>query len=364
MQDESAKKTTRSLGTRLFAFGALAGFISAVGWAGHQAYRAATDSFVAPIILSPDSDIVLAQKLKLAELAVERARATGQLEAAELDIAATTKGIERLRMLSSSTSNALAWNKALTSQQAAFGAVERKTLAKQEGTLKTLLDQQQKVTNQAKSNMEAGLISKMDYAREEQALGRWQVALIETERTKVQTDLLLGQVAMSQRSLAGGSAIATPEQITREEQMVRMELEILKLESEQRARAAEKKVLEEKLAKIDELEGQLKARPIFRAVEQKIEVAFVPYTQLDGAKEGNEVYDCVWGLFACKPVGSLSELVPGEVILPDPWGNQARGQYIVLDLADHSAARSKTLRVRPNTVAANSKPNAQPVAKK
>jgi hypothetical protein len=364
MQDESGKKTTRSIGTRLFAFGALAGFVSAIGWAGHQAYRAGTDSFVAPIILSPDSDIVLAQKLKLSEIAVERARATGQIEAADVDVVATTKAVERLKALSSSTSNALAWNKALTAQQAAFGGAELKTLAKQEVALKGLMDQQQKVTSQAKANMEAGLISKMDYAREEQALGRWQVALIETERTKVQTGLLLGQVAMSQRSLAGGSTIATPEQITREEQMVRIELEILKLESEQRARMAEKKVLQEKLAKIDELEGQLKARPIFRAVEQKIEVAFVPYTQLDGAKEGNEVYDCVWGLFACTPVGSLSELVPGEVILPDPWGNQARGQYAVLDLADHSAARSKTLRVRPGTVASKSKSNAQPVAKK
>jgi len=99
-------------------------------------------------------------------------------------------------------------------------------------------------------------------------------------------------------------------------------------------------------------------------VESRIEVAFVPYTQLDGAKEGNEVYDCVWGLFWCKPVGTMSELVPGEVILPDPWGNQARGQYAVLDLTDHSAAMSKTLRVRPGTVAAKKQSNAQPIARK
>ena len=37
------------------------------------------------------------------------------------------------------------------------------------------------------------------------------------------------------------------------------------------------------------------------------------------------------------------------MILPDPWGNQARGQYAVLNLADHEAAKSKTLRVRPGS---------------
>jgi hypothetical protein len=48
----------------------------------------------------------------------------------------------------------------------------------------------------------------------------------------------------------------------------------------------------------------------------------------------------------CRPVGTVSEVVPGEVILPDPWGNQTRGQYAVLNLQDRDAARAKTLRVR------------------
>jgi len=45
-------------------------------------------------------------------------------------------------------------------------------------------------------------------------------------------------------------------------------------------------------------------------------------------------------------VGTVSELVPGEVVQPDPWGASTRGQYAVLDLRDHRSARSKTLRVR------------------
>ena len=43
----------------------------------------------------------------------------------------------------------------------------------------------------------------------------------------------------------------------------------------------------------------------------------------------------------------MTEILPGEVIVPDPWGSMARGQYAVMELQDQHAAQSKTLRVRP-----------------
>jgi hypothetical protein len=39
-------------------------------------------------------------------------------------------------------------------------------------------------------------------------------------------------------------------------------------------------------------------------------------------------------------------MVPGEVVQADPWGSQVRGEYVVLGLSDHDAARAKTLRIR------------------
>jgi hypothetical protein len=42
----------------------------------------------------------------------------------------------------------------------------------------------------------------------------------------------------------------------------------------------------------------------------------------------------------------VTEVLPGEVIVPDPWGSLARGQYAVIELDDQHAAQSKTLRVR------------------
>jgi hypothetical protein len=216
-------------------------------------------------------------------------------------------------------------------------------------------DEQKHLVISTRANADAGLVSRTEYEKEVQALRHIQLALFDNEHARIQTDLGLQQVALTQRSIAtNGSAMAMPEVILREEQMVRIELELVRIEAERRAKRTEKKVIQDKLARIDEIEGQLRARPIFRATEHSLDVAFVPYTQLDGVKDGAAVYDCVWGLVHCHAVGTVAELVPGEVVLPDPWGNQARGQYAVLDLHAHDSAKSKSLRIRARAGATSS----------
>jgi hypothetical protein len=55
---------------------------------------------------------------------------------------------------------------------------------------------------------------------------------------------------------------------------------------------------------------------------------------------------CTLSVFACRVVGTVSELVSGEVITQDPWGELARGQYIILEMRDRSALFERVLRVR------------------
>lgn len=336
--------------TRMFAFAALTAFLAFVGYVGNQGYHAATDSFVAPIILSPDNDAVVSSRLKLTELTVEKAKATAQIAALDADVEASARALERLNSLHSTTTHALAWTADLTARHAATAAKELASLERQRTALAELLAKQSTVTEQVRANATSGLVTKLDLAREEQASGRWRVALLETERSALQARLAFQDVSFARRSLANGGP-AMPEQTARDEQLVRIELETMKLEAEQRSKRAERKVLDEKLRVIVSIEKQLLLRPVFRALDHALDVAFVPYTQIEGLEKGADVYDCVWGIFHCHKVGSVAELVPGEVIMPDPWGNQARGQYAVLDLDEHDSARAKTLRVRPGGAA-------------
>lgn len=333
--------------TRLFSMVTLAGFAAVVGTVANQGYRALTDSFVAPVILSPDSDIVLQAKLKMSEIAVERARIDAEISAIDSDIGACDKAVARLKTLQGNAANIAAWTKNVNAHQVVAGGAEVKKLKEQRAVLASMLTKQTQITEETRKNHEANLVSKSDYARELYALHQVELALLENDRSQVQVGLGMQQAVLGAQSLAGTSNAPTmPEVAVREDQAVRIELEVLKLETEARSKRAARVAIVEKLAKIDEVEGKLRTRPAMMAMEQRVNLAFVPYTQIEGVNANARVLDCVWGLFFCKDVGAVTRVVPGEVILPDPWGNQARGQYAVLDLADEHAAKSKTLRVR------------------
>lgn len=352
--DSSAdkKKTEKKSGlkTRLFALTALMSLSGGVGYVSREGYHAATDSFVAPIILSPDNDLVLQNKMKLSELAVERARIVAQIEATAADLSACDKGLARLQALHDNAGNALAWTTSMSQQAAYAAAVESRALREQEKVISQMLADQKRFATETQSDVHAGLVAKSELARETQTVNQLELALLENSRSQMQTRQQQAQAAFAQRSLAKKGAPMMPEMLSREEQMVRLELEMMRLDAEKRAKGVEQRVLQDKLAKIDEIDAQLRGRPIYRAVEQSMDIAFVPYTQIDGVRNGAEVYDCVWGIFHCKAVGKVTEIVPGEVILPDPWGNQARGQFAVLSLSEHESAKAKTLRVRGNNI--------------
>jgi hypothetical protein len=291
----------------LLSLATLIAFLSAVLFVAHEVYRALTDSFIAPIILSPDNEVVLQAKLKAGDLYTERAKALAQRDALAGEIIAGAEAIDRLRALV---------------PLAADGVGE--TLERERLLLEHMVRQQQGFVGQASANLAAQLITETDLARETQALAQVRVALLENGRALAESRL------------------------SREERLTRVELEVTRLETELRSKRAERDLLAEKLAMLDELEAQLRDRPVYQAMSRSLEVAFVPYTQIDDVAEGNAVYDCLWGLLFCEPVGSLGEFVPGEVVLTDPWGNPARGQYAVLELSEREAARSKSLRVRPS----------------
>jgi hypothetical protein len=81
-------------------------------------------------------------------------------------------------------------------------------------------------------------------------------------------------------------------------------------------------------------------------MQRSTDMAFVPYDHLRRVAVGDDVYACVLSIFFCRAVGAVIEVVPGEVVTQDPWGELARGQYVVLDMRDRSALFERVLRVR------------------
>jgi hypothetical protein len=335
------------LRARAFSLAMLCAVASALGYAGYTAYGATRDSYVAPAILSPDSDVVIASKLKVAEMADDRARASAERDDVDAVIEADDRGVERLGSLQRKLENAVHWTSEITSAKASTGAAALESLVQQKQVMEDMLAGQRTLTQKAKADLAAGVISRTDYAREAQALDQVQLALLDNARARRDGQAALREARLAQRAVnEPDDAPLTPELMAHEEQVIRLELEVTHLESERRSKLAERAGLTERIARLDELSGQLRSRPIYRAAEKSIDVAFVPYSQIEGVEAGGRVFACTWGLLLCRQVGTIAEMVPGEVISADPWGTSARGQYALLSLWAPEAARLKTLRVR------------------
>ncbi|MBL8609806.1 MAG: hypothetical protein JNL38_20905 [Myxococcales bacterium] len=342
--DTAPKKTLRA---RVFAFVALTALGAAVVGAGRVGYRAATDSFVAPVVLSPESELVVAGRAKLEEVRMDRIRADADLEEIDADIAVLEQSITKLEDLKVRSNEGLAWTATMSSQQAAATQADLRALEDQRRLLTTMVDAQTARLEAAKANLERGLVARADYEREVATLGQLKLDALDNERARGRSRSLVQQLWMTTASLGGARGTPpAPELAAANEHAVRVELELSRTKAELRGRRAQRKVAEQRRVRASTLETQLAERPIFRALEHRVDLAYVPYTQLDGVTPGATVLSCTWGLFSCRPVGRVAELVDGEVSQPDPWGHVSRGQLAVLELDDPSAARKRTLRVR------------------
>jgi hypothetical protein len=344
--DGSSVATRPNIATRLSAFVALCGVTAALGYGAYTVYACARDSFAVPTILSPSSEVVAATTLKLGELHVERVRALAEIEGIDADMAGAEQALGRLRELKRTSSDALHWTSKMTSQKATVSAAELEALESQKRVIVDMLAEQRELTGKAQQDVEAGIISRSEFARQQQALSQVQLALLDNTRAMSRGQSAMAESQLARQALSEQSAPQMPELVTRQEQMIRVDLEIVRIDAERRAKVAQRDALVERVAQVDEMVQQIEERPLFQAVERDLELAFVPYTQLAGVAPGAEVHECVWGLFWCHAVGTVAQMVPGEIVQADPWGSQVRGEYVVLDLTEHEAARAKTLRIR------------------
>lgn len=358
----NAGSPKKHLKTRLFSVLALATTVCGLGYVGSTVYRIATDAFVAPIALTPDSDLVIQSKLALGQLLAERLKTQTKREQIDATVTAADEAIGELRALKRESERSLEWTKSVSAKQVSTGTMDLGAIAKQEEMTRKLVERQRDLVEKMNRDLAAGLVAKADVEKETQALGQLEMMLVDRERAKLATELVTTQAAMAQQALRASSrdGLSTPEMSMQRDQIVRIQCDLLKLEAERRAALTERAHLDEELEKLDELVAGLKSRPVFRATEANTNVAFVPYTQIDGVEQDARVFDCVWGVFACKSVGKVSSVLPGEVIVPDPWGTPTRGVYALLDLSEQRAAESRVLRVRRTGVAFGAPPTPKP----
>jgi len=317
-------------------------------------YYAFTDAFVAPLILSPDSDMVLSSKVNLMRLQAERTALVGRIDQASAVIHAAEQGDRKLAELRDAIRQGLEWAESVTSSSVRFGSLDVSRLAEQSRLIQGRVAEQAAFVRDLERQLAAGLVHKADVMRERDSLNQLRVYALQNEREKSQSSSQLEHSQLAARALhdrsgsdGGKRALSTPEVLQHRDQLTRLDVDLLKLEAERYARTSELRNARYELSKLDALIEEMMARPVFRAIESRQVLAFVPYTQLSATRSGADVFEClVWGLVGCRKVGTVTQLLPAEVAAQDPWGSVSRGQYALLKLVESDAAKAKVLRVR------------------
>lgn len=343
---------------RLVSLLGLAAVVAGLGYIARGGYYAATDSWVAPVTLSPDSDAVVDNNVRLNEHLARKAKLESDIARIDADVLGVERAMRRLQALHQNGQKALKWAARSTGQQAEASAASARSLEAQHRRLGEMMVRQQEAVARVQRNVEAGLASALELDREQQNVSELQLAIDENERRSAD---LRAKSEESSRAAGALRAVAEapngadaaygvlPEVAISLERDVNVELGIARLESERRALLNEKTLATENLARLDDVLKQLKNRPLYRAIVASTDIAFVPYTQIEGVTPGVELVTCTWALFRCRTVGRVTEVLPGEVTAPDAWGKVSRGQYAVLELVEHDAAREKLLRARTKT---------------
>jgi hypothetical protein len=130
-----------------------------------------------------------------------------------------------------------------------------------------------------------------------------------------------------------------------------MSYDVLKIKQElQASRLETQKAIETRdtlkiaLEREDKLVASLKQSSYLRAIADGAQVAFVPYGNLKDVKKGNSLYGCKLGMVFCHKVGTVLDVLPGEVLFKHPnRDKQLRGQMLELRLEDGADATDDVL---------------------
>jgi hypothetical protein len=94
----------------------------------------------------------------------------------------------------------------------------------------------------------------------------------------------------------------------------------------------------------EQLIANLEQSGYLRALRDQAMVAVAPYDNLPNARKGAPLYACRAAMVLCRRVGSVLDVLPGEVSLRHPHRQrQLRGRMIELSLDEPDAARNEVL---------------------
>jgi hypothetical protein len=323
---------------RLLGFGILTVIVAVlIGYIGTTAFYFFNHSWVTPVALSPNDEKVVALQGQLAAQLNERERLAGELDQADRSIIA-----EQTFQLQF----AKAIKKDLDGRRMALGRVKelaQTAAATRQEIRNTNGDYSASQVAKMGDEYKAGLID-----RNSMMAGKFQLAQISTANLS----LAERQVEFDQRaSELSAETESLDSLLSNKANTAALSYDVLKIardyETSKLALAKEtgnRERLKSSLERQDSIIEGIKQSAFLRAAENGATVALVPYTNMKNVTKGAPLYACKLNMIVCRKVGTVRDVLPGEVNVKHPnRDTMVRGRMIEMNMTDAAAAQDDVL---------------------
>ncbi len=314
--------------------------------------------WVAPIILSPSSERVIQVNSQLVQqqynydkLEVERLMLQAQLINIERTIAVNGEFQERFKLAVSADL------KVKQKERSSLASLFRDYLATKKQVGDANKEFEKLGQKDMKKDLEAGLIEEEGYIRTKLALSQSitnQIAYnqkqLEFESRSIEMNRKISALKELEAKL---SETDTEDGKSPNYDVLLMEKEYQSSLLEMEQLDAQKKPIERQIVLLDKSMSEygkilttIKESPYYKAMSEKISIAFVPYSNLPNVKPGASVYGCSLELLWCKEVGKVVQVLDGEVSARHPmFSSDLRGVMVEIKLKDMTWAEEKALHI-------------------
>ena len=323
---------------RMLGFGILTIIVIVlVGYIATTAFFYMSDSWVVPMAITATDEKVLSLEAQLAERQNNRDKLAAELADAE-------RGIAVQQQFQSEFAKAIKSD--LDGRKSALERMHQLAIAAASTR-----------TNIRASNVQFASASQQKMAQE------WKAGLIDRQ-AMLAGKFQLAQITSSNLSLAERQAEYETRAQDLEAQTRSLEAllaskssddpmsyDVLRIKQEyETSRLATQRAIEARdtlksaVQREDELLGSLKQTSYLRAMADHAQVAFVPYGNMHKVERGSSLYGCKLGMVFCHKVGSVLQVLPGEVQFKHPHRDKMlRGQMVELKLDDDESATDDVL---------------------
>jgi hypothetical protein len=160
------------------------------------------------------------------------------------------------------------------------------------------------------------------------------------ESAGLTTDILSKlKIALDEGGPVSSLSASSPELLLLTKQAVDARAAQSMAQSKFKSSTQRRALLEKSSVVLQQQISQIENSTLGRAINERIDVVFVPYSNRHRFKVGTALFSCAFTVIWCDKVGKVGEPLPGEINAVHPFfGKPIRGHFVEAKLSDPSAA--------------------------